>query len=78
MNRVIGNKVPENGYEPRLYFHSANHLSIDEVDETIIKPERAVEILKDNGLIVTIDQAQIILAFLYKLADIALSQYLPK
>jgi hypothetical protein len=68
--------VPENGN--RLYFHSENHLPIIENDENIIKPERAVQILKEDGLIVTIEQARTILEFLYKLADIALSQYFPK
>ena len=76
MNSVIRNKVTENG--KRLYFHSENHLPIVEIDESIIQPERAVQILKDDGLTVTIEQANAILEFLYKLADIALSQYFPK
>ena len=76
MNSVIMNKVPENGN--RLYFNSENHLPVIEIDENIIKPERAVQILKEDGLIVTIEQAKTILEFLYKLADIALSQYFPK
>ena len=75
MNSVIRNKMPESG--SRLYFYSENHLPIIEIDESIIKPERAVQILKEDGLIVT-EQANIILEFLYKLADIALSQYFPK
>jgi hypothetical protein len=76
MNSVIRNKVPENGN--RSYFHSPNRLFVEENDENIIKPERAVQILKEDGLIVTIEQARTILEFLYKLADIALSQYFPK
>jgi hypothetical protein len=76
MNNVIRNKVPENGN--RSYFHSANRLFVEEIDEYTIKPERAVQMLKEDGLVVTIEQANIILEFLYKLADIALSQYLPK
>ncbi|MEP6950206.1 MAG: hypothetical protein ABI863_13055 [Ginsengibacter sp.] len=78
MNGASWNKVQENGYKDSLYFHSANHLPTDEFDENIIKPERAVQLLKKEGLIVTIEQARLILEFLYKLADIALSQNLPK
>ena len=78
MNGVSWNKVQENGYKDSLCFHSANHLCTDEIDENIIKPESAVQLLKEGGLVVTIEQAQLILEFLYKLADIALSQNLPK
>ncbi len=35
-----------------------------------ITPEKAVEILKKGGLEVTLEQAKLILEFLYKLADI--------
>ena len=76
MNSVIKNKVPENGN--RLYFHSSDRLSVDEIDERVIKPERVIQMLKEDGLIVTIEQANLILEILYKLADIALSQYFPK
>jgi hypothetical protein len=76
MNSVIRNKVPENGNGS--YFHSENNLPIIELDENIIKPERAIQMLKEDGLIVTIEQANAILEFIYKLADIALSQYFPK
>jgi hypothetical protein len=40
-----------------------------------ITPEKAVEILKKNGMQVTIEQAKQILEFLYKLAKITLSIY---
>ena len=73
---MIKNKVPENGN--RLYFHSSDRLSVDEIDERVIKPERVIQMLKEDGLIVTIEQANLILEILYKLADIALSQYFPK
>jgi hypothetical protein len=76
MNSVIRNNVTENG--KRGYFHSENHLPIIEIEESIIQPVRAVQILKDGGLIVTIEQANAILEFLYKLTDVALSQYFPK
>lgn len=43
-----------------------------------ITPEKAAEILKKGGMHVTIEQAKIILEFLYKLADISVAQYLKK
>ena len=47
-------------------------------ENEIITPEKAVEILKKKGLEVTTEQAKLILAFLYKLADITLSVYMGK
>lgn len=41
-----------------------------------LTPEKAVEILKQHGTIVTVTQAQLILDFLYDLAQIAVTQYL--
>ena len=43
-----------------------------------ITPEKAVEILKKGGLEVTLEQAKLMLEFLYKLADITMDQYLEK
>lgn len=43
-----------------------------------ITPEKAVEILKKGGLEVTLEQAKLMLEFLYKLADITADQYLEK
>lgn len=43
-----------------------------------ITPERAVEILKKGGMEVTLDQAKLMLEFLYKLADITVAQYVGK
>ncbi len=43
-----------------------------------ITPEKAVEILKKGGMDVTIEQAKLMLEFLYKLADITVAQYLEK
>ena len=76
MNSGRLEKVPENG--DNLNFHSSNRLSVTEINESIIKPESAVQLLKENGLNVTNDQAKTIMEFLYKLADIALSQYFPE
>lgn len=76
MNSVTRSKVPGNG--SHFHIHSPNRLSVEDIDDNIIKPERAVQILKDDGMIVTIEQANTILEFLYKLADIALSQHFPK
>ncbi len=41
-----------------------------------IQPEKVVEILRQKGVEVTFEQAKLILAFLRKLADIAVTQYL--
>jgi hypothetical protein len=41
-----------------------------------IKPEEIVEILRDYGTIVTIEEARIILEFMWKLANLTLDQYL--
>lgn len=41
-------------------------------------PEKALEILRKNGIDVTVEQAKIILKLLNKLANIAVSQYLRK
>lgn len=39
-----------------------------------ITPKKALEILRKGGLDVTLEQARLILDFLYKMADIAMSQ----
>ena len=41
-----------------------------------LQPEKAVEILQQNGVEVTVEQAKLILEFLRKLAEIAVTQYL--
>lgn len=41
-----------------------------------ITPEKAVAILRKNGMEVTLEQAKLILDFLYKLADITVGQYM--
>jgi len=43
-----------------------------------IQPEKVVEMLRQQGVEVTLVQAKIILAFLRKLADIAVTQYLKR
>ncbi len=40
--------------------------------------EKAVELLKIDGIEVTIDQASLILEFLYGIAEIVVNQYLSK
>lgn len=50
-----------------------------ETSETdIITPESAAEILKKGGLEVKLEQAKLILEFLYKLADITVAQNIVK
>lgn len=39
-----------------------------------IPPERAIEILRRNGMDISIEQAGVILNFLFKLAEIAVNQ----
>lgn len=41
-----------------------------------IRPEKVVEILRGEGVHVTLEQAALILSFMRKLAEIAVSQYL--
>lgn len=41
-----------------------------------LQPEKAVEMLRQSGTDVTIEQAKLILEFLRKLAAIAVTQYL--
>ncbi len=41
-------------------------------------PEKAVDILQKHGTIITVEQAKIILDFLYQLSDIVVAQYLRK
>ncbi len=43
-----------------------------------ISPEKAIEILKKDGLEVTLEHAKIILEFLYQIAEIVVDQYLEK
>ena len=41
-----------------------------------ISPEKAIEILKKDGLEVTLEQTKLILEFLYQMAEIVVDQYL--
>jgi hypothetical protein len=41
-----------------------------------IKPEEIVQILRDHGTIVTLEEAKVILEFMWKLANLTLDQYL--
>ncbi len=43
-----------------------------------ITPERAIEILKRDGLEVTFEQAKLILEFLHQMADIVVEHYLER
>jgi hypothetical protein len=43
-----------------------------------ISPEKAIEILKKDGLEVTLDEAKLILEFLCQMAEIVVDQYLKK
>lgn len=41
-----------------------------------LQPDKAVEMLRQHGVEVTVEQAKLILEFLRKLAEIAVTQYL--
>jgi len=41
-----------------------------------ISPERAVRLLKEDGIEVTIEQAKVILDFMYEMAEIVVEQFL--
>jgi hypothetical protein len=43
-----------------------------------LQPEKAVEILRQHGVEVSLEQAKLILEFLRKLAEMAVTQYLKK
>lgn len=49
-----------------------------ETEAERISPEKALEILKRDGVIATTDEAKIILEFLYQMAEIVVDQYLKK
>lgn len=41
-----------------------------------ISPEKAIELLRDDGVEVTIEQVKVILEFMYQMAEIVVDQYL--
>jgi hypothetical protein len=45
-------------------------------DRRSVTPEKAIEILKISGTIVTREEAVIILDFMYRLANLSVEQYL--
>ena len=49
-----------------------------EFEREKISPEQAIEILKRDGVMVSADEAKIILKFLYQMAEIVVDQYLQK
>jgi hypothetical protein len=73
----VGNKRPENGQDFHLSSNYEDLLPIEN-DQINLNSEKAIEILRKHGLKVTTEQARLILEFLRKLADIAVTQYLRK
>lgn len=49
-----------------------------ENDVKRIPPEKAIALLKDDGIEVTVEQVKVILDFMYEIADIVVNQYLKK
>lgn len=43
-------------------------------EKSSLTPEKAVEILREHGTIVTIEEAKLILDFMYKFATLAVNQ----
>ena len=43
-----------------------------------IPPEKAIALLKEDGIEVTAEQVKVILDFMYEIADIVVDQYLAK
>lgn len=41
-----------------------------------ISPEKAIELLREDGVEATIEQANVILEFMYQMAEIVVDQYL--
>ena len=41
-----------------------------------VTPQKAIEILKQHGIIVTIEEAKLILNFMYKVAGISVKTYI--
>jgi len=41
-----------------------------------VTPEKAVKILQEHGTIVSLEEAKIILDFMYKIAKLSLDQYI--
>lgn len=44
--------------------------------KSTITPEKAVEVLAKHGTIVTIEEAKIILDFMYKIGKLSVNQYI--
>lgn len=59
------------------FFHIKKEVEMERVKGKIT-PEKALEMLKKEGLDITLEQAGTILEFLRKLANIAVSKYLRK
>ena len=76
MSSVTRNKVQENGYKQLSFFHSVNHSAVDEIDGSIIAPEKAAEILRKQGVDISVEQTAQILELLRKFAHIVVSQHL--
>ena len=47
-------------------------------EKRTITPEKAVEILKKHGTVVTLEEAKIIMSFMYKIGKLAVCQYVKK
>jgi hypothetical protein len=74
-NEGSDNKWPRNRQEFFLPPLSEDIQGFDSILK-IIQPQEIMKILKDNGTIVTIEEAEIILKFMWHIAKMALDTYL--
>lgn len=51
---------------------------MEDTEKERITPKKAVELLREDGIDVGIEQAALILGFLYEMAEIAVDLYLMK
>jgi hypothetical protein len=51
------------------------HSTLEECEMEQLSPENAVEILSNHGAYVSLEEAALIIEFMYKLANLALNQY---
>ncbi|MES2458859.1 MAG: hypothetical protein V4594_25135 [Bacteroidota bacterium] len=51
-------------------------MEIEHYNQSMIKPDIAVELLAKNGIIVTIEEAKNILELLYFLVNLSVDQYI--
>jgi hypothetical protein len=75
INEGVGNMRPINGQGFYLPSRYEDPLAIEN-EQNAIKPEKAVALLKAQGIDITPEQAEAVLEWLDRIADIIVSQFL--